>query len=174
MGGEVAHGGRHSPASVMTDQTERRVSQSCHHVRCTALAHLAHILSHRHVAHPVQAVLDLPVRPHRSQHRVRIGLAGRQTRHDRHRLTPRLSVLAHVAIEQADLSDSRPVDAVSGRERQRALLVAVAALAFFTRDRGRGVTTERGVDGVEKLALVLFDRENVGPPFCTIVVHTSR
>lgn len=122
----------------------------------------------------MKLIFDAPMSPHDPLQRHGVGLLQGEAGDDGDGLATDLPGTVHIAVQQANLLGARPFYAFGFSDRERALFEAVAVAARFADDTGRRVGLDGGVDRVGEGGLVVLDGENVGPPFSTIVLQTSR
>lgn len=122
----------------------------------------------------MKLIFDAPMSAHDPLQRHGVSLFGREVGEDRNGLAAHIPGAIHITVQQANLLGARPFYAFGFGDRERALFEAVAVAARFAGDTGRRVGLDGGVDRVGEGGLVALDREDVGPPFSTIVLQTSR
>jgi hypothetical protein len=122
----------------------------------------------------MKLIFDAPVGTHDPLKRLGVGLVWWEAGDDGDGLASEFPGAAHVAIKQGNLLGAGPVYAFGVGDRERAFFEAVAVAACFAGDARRGVGLKRGVDRIDEGGLVVLGGENVGPPFSTIVLQTSR
>ena len=150
-----------------------RAPQRRHHLWAGPGAHLAAVLVERHVADPVEFVLDAPVPPPQRQESGRVRLVRGQAGDRVAPFDGGLALAGDLAFDRACLRHGRPAEVPGVRQGRRgqqgAPLVAVAVPPVadgLPEHLARRRVSEQRAHVVEQVGLVVLDRPDVvsAPP----------